>query len=325
MDKTQPHTVSFCPSPLFGCASASPAIKGQSIVTRLTSRAQRTIARPADVSGTGFLTGANVRLRFVPAPPGTGIVFVRVDLRNQPRIPALIDHVTGSERRTTLGRAPAQVGLVEHVVAALAGMRIDNCLVELNAPEPPGLDGSADQFVRTLSQAGHCLQPAPRLVWKIDEPVIIAGDSVSLAIHPTGGDEMVVTYFLDYGPHSPICRQVHTQAVTPTTFAQELACCRTFLLESEALELRRQGLGSQTTVTDLLVFGPQGPIDNALRFANEPARHKALDMVGDLALLGVDLVGHVIACRSGHPHNAALVRALQKKLAPPRVQERLAA
>jgi UDP-3-O-[3-hydroxymyristoyl] N-acetylglucosamine deacetylase len=293
-------------------------------VTSFSYRAQRTIAGPAEVSGTGFLTGATVRLRFLPGPPNTGIVFVRTDLPSQPRIPALIDNVTGTERRTTLGKAPVQVGLVEHVMAALAGMRIDNCIVELNAPEPPGLDGSAGEFVRTLRQAGLVLQAARRPVWKIEESVVLAGTAQpssgvgvpqgSLAIHPTSGQDMVVTYFLDYGQRSPIARQVCTHTITPTSFFQELATSRTFLLEAEALELRRQGLGSQTTVADLLVFGPNGPIGNRLRFANEPARHKALDIVGDLALLGIDLVGHVVACRTGHPHNAALVRALQQQM-----------
>jgi UDP-3-O-[3-hydroxymyristoyl] N-acetylglucosamine deacetylase len=302
-------------------------------VTRLSYRAQRTIARPAEVGGTGFLTGAAVRLRFLPAPPNAGIVFVRVDLRSQPRIPAHIDQVTGTERRTTLGHAPAQIGLVEHVLAALAGMRIDNCVVELNAPEPPGLDGSSWQFVQTLHGAGLCLQAAVRPVWHVEETILVGSGSASLAIHPTSStskarayaDDLVVTYFLDYGPRSPIARQIYTQVVTPSTFAQEMASSRTFLLEAEALELRRQGLGSQTTISDLLVFGPNGPIDNRLRYANEPARHKALDIVGDLSLLGVDLVGHVIACRSGHPHNAALARILQRQGAPACVRGRKAA
>jgi len=300
-------------------------IKEDKVVTRLSYRAQRTIARAVEVSGTGFLTGATVCLRFLPAPPDAGIVFVRVDLRSQPRIPAQSHNVTGTERRTTLGHAPAQVGLVEHVLAALAGLRIDNCVVELNAPEPPGLDGSAGQFVKTLRQAGIVPQAAPRPIWHIEQPVLLASGTASLAVHPASGNDLVVSYFLDYGPRSPIGRQVHTQPITPTSFAQELASCRTFLLEAEALELRRQGLGSQTTMADLLVFGPHGPIDNRLRYANEPARHKALDIVGDLALLGIDLAGHVVACRSGHPLNAALVRALLRQSALACAGERQAA
>jgi UDP-3-O-[3-hydroxymyristoyl] N-acetylglucosamine deacetylase len=281
-------------------------------VRRHSYRYQRTIRQPAEVSGTGFLTGANVRLRFLPAPPSTGIVFIRTDLRNRPQLPAHIANVTGTDRRTTLGHLPLQVGLVEHVLAALAGLRVDNCLIEVNAPEPPGLDGSAGAFVAALLGAGICLQPARRVVWTVDQPVVLTAGKASLALFPSTDDQLRMSYFLDYGLTSPIGRQTHNQRITPSSFAQELAASRTFLLEAEAMELRRQGLGSQTSTTDLLVFGPHGLIDNRLRFANEPARHKVLDLVGDLSLLGMDLVGHVVACRSGHPLNAELVRTLHR-------------
>jgi UDP-3-O-acyl-N-acetylglucosamine deacetylase len=239
---------------------------------------------------------------------------VRTDLRPRAHVPAHVDHVTGSQRRTTLGHAPAQVGLVEHVLAALAGLRIDNCQVELDAPEPPGLDGSARQFVEALLAAGIRTQPERRAVWCVGEPVTLAAGGATLTLHPGAGPGLVVSYFLDYGPGSPIARQVHTQALTPGTFARDLAGCRTFILESEGEELRRQGLGARTTTADLLVFGPHGPVDNRLRYANEPARHKVLDLVGDLSLLGADLCGHVVAYRSGHPLNVQLVRTLRQRL-----------
>lgn len=277
-------------------------------------RCQRTVARPAEVEGIGYLTGADVRLRFVPAPPDTGVVFVRTDLEPPAHLPARIGNVTGTERRTTLGRAPAQVGLVEHVLAALAGLRIDNCFVEVDAPEPPGLDGSAQQFVSILQRAGAEPQAARRAVWAVRTPVLISRQGASLALHPAEDDRLKVSYFLDYGMGSPIGRQFHSEVITPEHFANHLAPCRTFLLESEAAELRRQGLGTRTTPSDLLVFGPRGPIHNRLRFANEPARHKVLDIIGDLSLLGHDLSGHVVAYRSGHCLNAALVRALNLHL-----------
>jgi UDP-3-O-acyl N-acetylglucosamine deacetylase len=283
-------------------------------VIRHCLRYQRTIHRPAEICGVGFLTGANVRLRFLPAPPDSGVVFVRTDLRPATVIPANIEQVTGTARRTTLGHAPAQIGLVEHVLAALAGLRIDNCQVELNAPEPPGLDGSAQQFVVTLLEAGIVRQSSARPVFRVDRPVVLAAGNATLTLHPPseGSDPagLYMTYFLDYGLHSPIARQVHTQQLTPGGFVRHLAECRTFILESEAVELRRQGLGARTTPADLLVFGPHGPIANRLRHANEPARHKVLDLVGDLSLLGADLCGHVVACRSGHPLNVDLVRTL---------------
>ena len=277
-------------------------------------RAQRTIAAPAEVQGIGYLTGAQVRLRFLPAPPSSGVVFVRTDLRARPHIPAHVSQVTGTQRRTTLGHAPAQVGMVEHVLAALAGLRIDNCFVELNAPEPPGLDGSCQAFVEVLHEAGLVLQSDSRAIWSAASPLLVTAGGATLALHPPAGPGLSMTYFLDYGLGSPIACQSHTIELTPGTFAEQIAPCRTFILEAEAAELRRQGLGKHTTPRDLLVFGPRGPIDNRLRFANEPARHKVLDIVGDLSLLGADLAGHVIAYRSGHPLNIELVRAIALRL-----------
>src|SRR5262249_14378188 len=149
----------------------------------------------------------------------------------------------------------------------------------------PGLDGSAHLFVAALLQAGIVRQEASRPIYCVDRSVIVSVGSATLALHPPSDDPQMpglfATYFLDYGPHAPIARQVHTQTLTPGGFARHLAPCRTFILESEAQELRRQGVGARTTPADLLVFGPRGPIANRLRFANEPARHKILDMVGD--------------------------------------------
>jgi UDP-3-O-acyl N-acetylglucosamine deacetylase len=284
--------------------------------------------RPAEVWGIGYLTGATVRLRFLPAPPSSGIVFVRTDLRPRLHLPAHVANVTGTKRRTTLGHPPGQIGLVEHVLAALAGLRIDNCQVELNAPEPPGMDGSAREFVAALLKAGICRQGALRPIFAAAKSIVLTAGGATLALHPPlpglfapAGEssvcldcELYLSYFLDYGLTSPIGRQLHTQALTPGAFAGELAACRTFILEAEADELRRQGLGTRTTAADLIVFGPHGPVDNELRYANEPARHKVLDLVGDLALLGADLCGHVVAYRSGHPLNVELVRHLHQQL-----------
>lgn len=277
---------------------------------RYSTRPQGTLVRPTQAEGIGYLTGANIRVRFLPAPPSRGVVFVRTDLASRPELPAQVQQVTNTRRRTTLGDAPAQVSLVEHVLAALAGLRIDNCYVELDGPEPPGLDGSAHHFVEILQRAGKQLQQAARPVWGVERTLVVRQGGATLAIHPAR--ELKISYILDYGWFSPLGRQMHTQAMTPREFAVEVAPCRTFILEEEAAELRRQGLGARTTAADLLVFGPQGPIENNLRFANEPARHKILDLVGDLSLFGADLRGHVVAYRSGHPLNVELVRALVK-------------
>lgn len=278
-------------------------------VKTVAQRCQRTIARTAQVQGIGFLTGARVHVCFHPAPANTGIVFVRTDLRPAVSISARLENVSGTQRRTTLGQGSAQVTLVEHVLAALAGLHIDNCFVELNAGELPGLDGSAQPFVAALQAAGTLTQAEQRPIRAVEASVGVRTAGATLALHPAV-EEFKISYFLDYGTSSPIGRQLHTQTVTPQEFASQLAPCRTFLLEQEAVELRRQGLGRGVAPSDLLVIGPRGPIHNTCRYGNELARHKVLDIVGDLALLGYDLRGHVVAYRSGHPLNIELARAL---------------
>jgi UDP-3-O-acyl N-acetylglucosamine deacetylase len=298
--------------------------EGTATVKRIDDRRQQTIGEPVEVQGTGYITGKHVRLRFRPAPASTGVVFVRTDL-GAACITARIDNVTGTNRRTTLGHAPLSVGLVEHVLAALSGLYIDNCYVELDAPEPPGLDGSAQPFVMALTRAGMVPQKDRRAIWAADQPVRYVCGDATIVLHPHDRPELRVSYLLDYGPDSPIGWQMCTQTITPGDFLHEIAPCRTFVTDDEARALRDLGLGSRTTASDLLVFGPHGPIDNATRFANEPARHKILDILGDLSLIGCDLRGHVVAYRSGHPHNVELVRTLALQMQPVLPRRRLAA
>ena len=285
---------------------------------RIGFRHQRTLARPAEVRGVGFITGARTRLRFHPAPPNTGLVFVRTDLPGRPATPARADRVTGTARRTTLGPPESGVTLVEHVLATLAGLRIDNCVIELDAPEPPGLDGSAFGFVEAVAAAGAVLQSHRRGVWAVAEPVVVSHGGATIGLYPPDeetGPALRASYILDYGPQAVIPRQAYTVSVTPETFARDVSACRTFLLEREAHELRRHGVGTHLTASELLVFGPAGLIDNRLRFADEPARHKVLDLVGDLALFGADVVGRIVAYRSGHAMNVALAQQLAARMA----------
>jgi UDP-3-O-acyl N-acetylglucosamine deacetylase len=281
---------------------------------RLSYRYQRTIRDCVEVRGHGYLTGSAVRLRFRPAPADTGIVFVRTDLKGSPTLSACAANVIGTNRRTTLGRPGVQIELVEHVLASLAGLKIDNCFIELNAPEPPGLDGSARAFIKELLRAGVTLQTGRRGVWTADEPVAVSDGQATLTLYPGPATCLKMSYLLNYGSRSPIDVQRHTETITSEGFLSAIGPCRTFLLEAEAEGLRQQGFGSRTSTSDLLVFGSQGPIANRLRFANEPARHKILDIVGDLSLLGHDLVGHVVGCRSGHALNVALVRRLLEEM-----------
>ena len=287
-------------------------------------RSQNTIARPAVVAGIGFLTGAEIRLRFLPAAAGHGIAFLRTDKLSAPPIPALVSYTIPSTRRTALARCGIVVEMVEHVMAALAGLQIDNCLVQLDGPEPPGCDGSSLQFAETLLDAGIVDQGVSRERLELRHNVVVQGDggqtvcggpgSNGLSTDGRGGDgQLHITYSLDYGPHSPISQQPYSVVVSPETFLSEIAFARTFLLEHEAQALRAQGYGKRTTARDLLIFGPDGVIDNTLRTPDECARHKILDCIGDLALAGCDLAGVVCARRSGHQLNAEFVR--QAKLA----------
>jgi len=278
-------------------------------------RHQRTLATPAEVEGVGFVTGACVRVRFCPAAPDTGLVFRRTDRPAAPPIAARVENVTGTARRTTLGPPDRGVTLVEHLLAALAGLRIDNCEIELDGPEPPGLDGSAAGYVAALSAAGAALQVTRRPIRAVDAPVVVTSGGATIALHPATEPGLRASYLLDYRAIGPINRQTVTLDVTPGEFMREVAGCRTFVTAAEADALRAQGVGRHLTPADLVVFGDRGPIGNCLRFADEPARHKILDLLGDLALCGFDLAGHVVAYRSGHALNVELARTLAARAA----------
>jgi UDP-3-O-[3-hydroxymyristoyl] N-acetylglucosamine deacetylase/3-hydroxyacyl-[acyl-carrier-protein] dehydratase len=280
----------------------------------VAKRLQRTIARETEVRGIGFLRGSDVSLRFLPAAADTGVVFVRVDLPDRPSVPAHVRHVVPRQRRTTIQRGEAVVEMVEHVMAALAGLRIDNCRVEIDAAETPGCDGSSKQFTEALDQAGTVELDRERPALVIDRPVSVREGAASLSAYPGDGDALVLAYQLDYGRQNPIGTQSLFVNVSPESFRTELAPSRTFLLEAEAHALRQAGVGTRTTEKDLLIFGSGGVIGNELRYPDECVRHKILDMVGDLALLDMDLCGHVVAHRSGHQLNAALVQQLLQEL-----------
>ncbi len=276
----------------------------------MSVRRQRTIARPAGVTGNGFLTGAEISLRFLPADDDFGIAFQRVDLAGTAPIPASLDFVVPRQRRTAISRQGATVEMVEHVMAALAGLQIDNCLVQLDGPEPPGCDGSSIDFVRALLDAGIVDQASPRqlLVIAQDAKVLGERDDSEIVATPVSRRTMVITFELDYGSRSPIRPQLLTVEFSPELFVTNLAYARTFVLEAEAQALRQQGYGTKVTEKDLLIFGPQGVIGNSLRAVDECVRHKILDCIGDFALLGCDVHGHFRAYRSGHALNHAICR-----------------
>jgi UDP-3-O-acyl N-acetylglucosamine deacetylase len=278
-------------------------------ILSFTLRQQQTIAKRVSVSGFGYWSGEDVRVEFRPAAPNSGLVFVRSDLPVPVRIPAVVQHRVDVPRRTTLAVNDTVVEMVEHALAALAGMRIDNCEIWIDRPEIPGFDGSSQTFLEAILEAGTSLQGVTRRQYVVRD-VIRVGDADSwIEVHPHDS-EMRVQYHLDYGPDSAIGHQEIDLEITPETFRSELAASRTFLLQQEADWLRSQGLGRRVTYEDLLVFDEHGPVDNELRFPDECVRHKTLDLVGDLALAGCDLIGRFVACRSGHRLNARLVSAL---------------
>ncbi len=276
------------------------------------ARLQRTIRREFSTGGIGFITGADVTIRFVPAVANHGIVFQRVDLADQPCVPASLDSLIPRQRRTGLSANGATVELVEHVLSALAGLQVDNCLVQLNAPETPGFDGSCQAVVDCLFDADFEEQDVDRPRIVIDREYALADeDGSTIRAKPSGRPSLAMTYQLDYGPASPIHPQTYSVEITPRTFAKEIAFARTFVLGTEVEALKAQGLGKRTTSKDLLVFGEHGVIDNDLKAREECARHKILDCVGDFALLGCDLHGYVTAWRTGHRMNHELMKAVR--------------
>jgi UDP-3-O-acyl N-acetylglucosamine deacetylase len=273
-------------------------------------RKQHTITAPATIAGVGYWSGNDIKVEFRPAAANTGIVFVRRDLPGKPRIPASVHYRTDMPLRTNLCMGEASVEMIEHIMAALYGLQIDNCEIWVDHAEMPGMDGSSLPFVEALQAAGIVQQDAlrPR---KIIRRVIRHGNEKSwVEARPCCSGKQILQYELDYGSGNPIGRQSLELSLSPRFFHISLAPSRTFLLEAEARELAARGFGQRMTYSDLLVFGPEGLIDNQLRFPDECVRHKMVDMIGDLALAGCDLVGRFTAFRSGHRLNAELVRSL---------------
>jgi UDP-3-O-acyl N-acetylglucosamine deacetylase len=273
-------------------------------------RNQRTISTPVAVEGFGFWSGRDVQVEFRPAEPNTGIVFVRRDMAKPARIKACVAHRVETPRRTTLTAGGGSVEMIEHIMAALAGLQIDNCEVWVNEPEMPGCDGSSQPFVTVLDAAGIVEQKAPRSQLVIRNVTRLGGDESWIEARPATTPGLSVKFRLDYGSGNAIGRQTLQLPITPDSFRRELAASRTFMLQEEAQWLVERGLGTRATYQDLLVFDKEGPIANELRYLDECVRHKTLDLVGDLAMAGCDIIGHVVAHRSGHRLNAELVRAL---------------
>jgi len=298
---------------------------------------QSTISNDTTARGIGLHTGTKSVITFRPAPINTGVIFRRVDLEGKPEIPAHIDYVVDISRGTTLGIDDIKVYTVEHVLAALAGMKIDNVYVDIHGIEPPVCDGSSIEFVKAIKKAGIVEQDSPRDYIVIEENIIydaVKGEGVELIALPSASDEFQITLMIDYG--NPAIGTQYTAMYSIDEFETEYGASRTFCFLSEVEQLKEAGLAKGGTPDNSLVIidkpwneeevkylksffnedmevtkGDNGILNGTpVRFPNEFARHKTLDLIGDLYLLGHPIKGHIMAARSGHKANIELVKKI---------------
>jgi UDP-3-O-[3-hydroxymyristoyl] N-acetylglucosamine deacetylase / 3-hydroxyacyl-[acyl-carrier-protein] dehydratase len=269
---------------------------------------RRTIARPASVTGTGLHMGVDCTLEFRPAPSGTGLVFERRDLNGAERIPALAECAVLTDRRTQLGEEPNAVHTVEHVLAAVSALGIDDLVISLDGPEPPIMDGSARPFAEALQAAGAREQPGCTQLVRLTSAVrLVDGESVYEA---TPSDHLDLEVTIDF-PHPLIGRQSYAGRVTTELFERELAWARTFGFVREVEPLRAMGLIRGASTQNAVVLDESGVVENALRSPDEFVRHKMMDCVGDLALVGARLKARIVAHKPSHRGTVLFVRALQ--------------
>ncbi|MFT4542412.1 MAG: UDP-3-O-[3-hydroxymyristoyl] N-acetylglucosamine deacetylase [Planctomycetota bacterium] len=269
-------------------------------------RRQRTLRTAVEFSGIGLHSGEETQARMLPAPPDTGVEFIRTDLPDAPSVPAHIAYHVAKERRTRLARDGVEVETVEHFLACCRSLGVDNLKVELSRPEFPGLDGSAKPLIELFDQAGIVDQKEEAKTFVLDEPVYVREGNATLVALPAAQENLTVQYVASFDEPG-VDNGVFQMEVTPESFRDQIAPARTFCLASEVEALKAAGLGKGATRENTLVLGDP---DTVYRFDDEPVRHKILDLVGDLSLLGADLQAHIIATRSGHNTNAELVRRL---------------
>jgi len=267
---------------------------------------QRTLRRSITCAGIGLHSGHRVTLTLRPAPADYGIRFRRADLGGL-EIPARVEHVASLNYATGLSFAGASVETVEHLLAALVSQGVDNVAIELNTPEVPIMDGSAAPFVYLLQEAGIKKLGAPRRFLKVLRPVSLARGDKHIAIYPA--DEFRISYTISFD-HPLLRHQSRSVVITADTFAEELAPARTFGFLKDLEMLRQQGLTLGGSLDNAVVLGETGVLNNTLRFEDEFVRHKILDTIGDLALIGAPIIGHVVAHRGGHALHTALGTAL---------------
>jgi len=278
-------------------------------------RAQTTLRTSVSIEGVGLHSGHPVRAFFRPAPSGHGLVFVRLD-RQAARIPALLESASTYDYATTLSSGGISIGTVEHVLSAAAGEGLDNCSIEIDGPEVPILDGSALPFVRLFHAAGFERQNAPALPLALDHRVEVVRGDRSLAFEPDGAG-LTITYEIDF-PHPVVGRQALTVPIRPEEYSSRIAPARTFGFAREVEGMRARGLARGGSLHNAVVLDDEGVVSGPLRFRDEFVRHKILDLVGDLKLLGRPLHGHIHARKAGHALHIEFARALDAALRAPR-------
>lgn len=296
---------------------------------------QHTITAPVTVSGVGLHTGVVANMTFLPAPPNHGIVFQRVDLPDQPTVEADVDYVVDLSRGTTIEKNGARVNTVEHTLAALVGLEIDNVLIQLDGPEPPIMDGSSIEFVNALQSVGVEEQNALRDYFEVPEGIFYKDEERNVEIAALPLDDYRLTVMVDY--NSPVLGSQHASITNIGQFVPEIASCRTFCFLHELEYLYKQNLiqggalNNAIVIVDRIVkddelayladlfkqpkieVKSEGTLNNVeLRYKNEPARHKLLDLVGDLALVGRPLKAQILAARPGHAANVGLAKKIKK-------------
>ncbi len=260
--------------------------------------------------GLGLFGGEETKLVFRPAPANSGITFIRTDVPEPVRISAVAPNIAERSRRTTLKKGAVSIETIEHCLAAINALEIDNMIVEVNGSELPAPDCSSAEYFKVLKHAELVEQNVSRKEFIIQKPVTItAGDACIYAL-PYSDDGLNLTYDLDYGGHTGIGRQIFSCRLTPESFEKNLAPARTFLLEAEAKQFQSRGMGTHISPRDLLVINSDGPIKNSYRFPDECVRHKIVDLIGDLALVGRAIKGRIVAYKSGHSLNQQLAKKL---------------
>lgn len=286
-------------------------------VTVEPARMQRTLKGPVEYRGVGLHSGKEIKITVRPAEAGNGVTFVRTDLENQPVVRAHGANMKARQRRTCIQDGRAEVYTCEHLLAALYALDLDNVVIEIDGEEVPGLDGAAGEFFRGLQDAGSVESRMPRATYVVKQPIYVREGSASIVALP-GSGKLTIEYHLDYpdlqsngnASHVTGAKQIVGFEMSADNFERDIAPARTFVFQHEVEALRAAGLGKGANPQNTLVVGPDGPQENTLHWDDELARHKILDLIGDISNAGVDLDAHIIATRSGHALNMALVKRL---------------